>query len=82
LFEAAFIRYFSPQFNKEFKNSFPSTNLKVLEDCYDKDFSAVFAEINIDGLPFQLCSESISAKHYHFAKHDLHKEKDRKAFFV
>jgi hypothetical protein len=82
LFEASFIKYFTPQFNKEFKNSFPSTNLKLLQDCYDKDFSAVFAEICIDGLPFLLCSESIGAKHHHFAKHDLHKEKDRKAFFV
>jgi hypothetical protein len=81
LFEASFIRYFSPQFNKEFKNSFPSTNLKVLQDCYDKDFSAVFAEICFDELPFQLCSESIEAKYDHIAKHDLHKEKDRKAFF-
>lgn len=81
LYEAALIRYFYPQFNKEFKNSFPSTNLKVLQDCYEKDFSAVFAEICINDLPFELYSETVEAKHYHFAKHDLHKEKDRKAFF-
>ena len=45
LYEAALIRYFSPPFNKEFKNSFPSTNLKILQDCYEKDFAAVIAEI-------------------------------------
>ncbi len=82
LFEASFIRYFSPQFNKEFKNSFPSTNLKLLQDCYDKDFSAIFAEINIDELPFQLGSETVDVNHCHFSKHYLHKEKDRKAFFM
>ena len=43
LYEAALIRYFSPEFNKEFKDSFPSTNLKILQDCYNKDFCTVVA---------------------------------------
>ncbi|TIR16789.1 MAG: hypothetical protein E5X64_22000, partial [Mesorhizobium sp.] len=37
VYEASLIRYFQPRYNKEFKNSFPSTNMKVLADCYDKD---------------------------------------------
>lgn len=82
LYEAALIRYFQPQYNKEFKNSFPSTNLKLLKDCYDKDFSAVVAEICIDDLPFRLKSDVIKPKLYHIAKHDLHKEEARHAFFA
>jgi hypothetical protein len=81
LYEAALIRYFNPHFNKEFKESFPSTNLKILRDCYDKDFSAVVAEICIDSLPYTLWSKSVLAQHYHIAKHDLHKAEDRKMFF-
>ncbi|RTL46400.1 MAG: hypothetical protein EKK53_04175 [Burkholderiales bacterium] len=81
LYEAALIRYFYPDFNKEFKDSFPSTNLKILRDCYDKDFSAVIAEICIDDLPFTLWSKTSGLKHYHIAKHDLHKEANRRAFF-
>jgi hypothetical protein len=81
LYEAALIRYFYPDFNKEFKDSFPSTNLKILRDCYDKDFSAVIAEICIDDLPFTLWSENVEPTHYHIATHDLHKEEDRKMFF-
>lgn len=81
LYEAALIRYFYPDFNKEFKDSFPSTNLKILQDCYDKDFSAVVAEICIDGLPFQLWSEAAAPKWHHIAKHDLHKSEDRRMFF-
>lgn len=81
LYEAALIRYFYPDFNKEFKDSFPSTNLKILRDCYDKDFSAVVAEICIDDLPYTLWSETVEPKHYHIAKHDLHKEEDRRMFF-
>lgn len=81
LYEAALIRYFYPDFNKEFKDSFPSTNLKILRDCYEKDFSAVIAEICIDELPFVLWSGAAEPKHYHIAKHDLHKNEDRRMFF-
>lgn len=81
LYEASLIRYFCPEFNIEFKNSFPSTNMKVLSDCYDKDFSAVIAEICIDGLPFMLFSQDIDPKWQHIAIHDLHKSEERKIFF-
>lgn len=81
LYEAAFIRYFYPTFNKEFKDSFPSTNLKILRDCYEKDFSAVVAEICIDDLPFRLWSNVVEPKLYHIAKHDLHKSEERRMFF-
>lgn len=81
LYEAALIRYFYPEFNKEFKDSFPSTNLKILQDCHEKDFSAVVAEICIDELPFRLWSSAVNPKLYHIAKHDLHKDEDRRMFF-
>jgi hypothetical protein len=81
LYEAALIRYFYPDFNKEFKDSFPSTNLKILRDCYEKDFSALVAEICIDDLPFRLWSSAVEPKLYHIAKHDLHKGEERRMFF-
>lgn len=81
LYEAALIRYFYPDFNKEFKDSFPSTNLKILQDCYEKDFAAVIAEICIDELPFHLWSSSVPPKLHHLAKHDLHRDVDRRIFF-
>lgn len=81
IFEAAMIKYFAPEYNKEFKNSFPSTNLKILQDCYDKDISAVVAEICIDTLPYKLFSQSVESKQYHISKHDLHNDAERKVFF-
>lgn len=81
LYEASLIRYFYPEYNKEFKDSFPSTNQKALRDCYEKDFSAVVAEICIERLPFTLRSETIAPSPYHIAKHHLHKAEDRKIFF-
>lgn len=81
LYEASLIRYFYPEFNKEFKDSFPSTNLKILQDCYEKDFSAVAAEICIDDLPFKLYSSVVKPDLYHISKHDLHKDEERRMFF-
>jgi len=81
LYEASLIRYFSPEFNKVFRSSFPSTKLRVLQDCYEKDFSAVIAEICIDKLPFNLCSDAVEPSLYHIVKHDLHKDSERQAFF-
>jgi hypothetical protein len=82
LYEASLIRYFKPRFNKEVKNSFPSTNLKILSDCYDKDIAAVIAEICFDVLPFRLFTDAVEPKIYHIAHHDLHDDAARKVFFT
>ncbi|MFS0754279.1 hypothetical protein ABC383_06225 [Noviherbaspirillum sp. 1P10PC] len=81
LYEASLIRYFQPRYNKEFKDSFPSTNMKVLKDCYSKDFSAVIAEINFDDLPWNLRSELVPSKPSHIATHNLHTTEERSIFF-
>ena len=81
LYEASLIRYFQPKFNKEFKNSFPSTNMKLLASCYEKDISAVIAEICFDELPFTLFSNAAKATRSHIARHSLHTTDDRNAFF-
>lgn len=81
LYEASLIRYFQPRYNREFKDSFPSTNMKVLADCYDKDFNAIIAEICIDELPFKLFTEHVAPSQYHIVRHDLHDEEARKIFF-
>lgn len=82
LYEAALIRYFQPPFNTIFKNSFPSTNLKVLADCYDKDFAAVVAEISIDELPFTLFSDTVDHRPNHIAKFHLHDDEARRVLFA
>jgi hypothetical protein len=81
LFEAAFIRYFRPPFNEKFKDSFLSTNMKVLKDCYDKDFSAVIAEIGFDELPYKLCCDQVEAKDHRIASFNLSTEEERAVFF-
>ena len=81
LYEAALIRYFYPKYNKIFKDSFPSTNLRILRDCYEKDFSAVIAEICFDDFPFSLYSDSIKLAPFHIVRHHLHEDSARRVFF-
>lgn len=81
LYEAALIRYFQPKYNTHFKDSFPSTNLKILEQCYDKDMQAVVAEINFSPFLYDLYSDSVSVKSGHIAHFDIHTEESRKSFF-
>lgn len=79
LYEACLIRYFQPQFNKEFKNSFPSTNMKLLASCYEKDIAAIIACLDIN--TFQVCSDLIPQKEMHWIQYDLHSAEDRSVFF-
>ena len=81
LFEASLIRYFQPHYNKVFKDSFPSSDHKILRDCYDKDFLALTTEICFDHFPWHLFSDKVEASPEHIASFDLAEDEDRKAFF-
>lgn len=81
LYEAALIRYFQPMYNKIFKNSFPSTNLKVLQQCYAKDMAGVIAEFCFDEIPFYLKSDLVFEKSYHIAAFNIHNQDERSIFF-
>lgn len=81
LYEAALIRHFEPEFNVHFKNTFPSTNLKLLQDCYDKDFSGLVAEFIFEKFMFRLGSKKVRFSKEVSARFDLHEEDDRTMFF-
>lgn len=83
LYEAGYIRYFSPKYNKIFKESFPSTNLKILQDCYEKDFGGLALELYFDELPI-LYSEYLLSKKpniFNIVQYNLNNSEDRKMFF-
>lgn len=81
LYEAALIRYFKPKYNKIFKNSFPSTNLKILQECYAKDMAGVIAEFCFDEIPFFLKSSAVQERAYHIAAFNIHNQEERDIFF-
>ena len=82
LYEASLIRYFQPHYNKQFKSSFPSTNLRVLRGCYDKDFASLVAEICFDEPPYLLYSDAVAPQLSHTIVHNLHDEEERRVFFT
>ena len=81
LTEAALIRYFQPHYNEIYKTSFPSQNHKILESCYELDFSGLVVEINTEDLYFSLYSDNAKPKQHHIAKLDLVNHEDRLGFF-
>lgn len=79
--EASLIRFFQPKYNKIFKDSFPSTNQKMLHHCYNYDFSGIVTEIDTEDLSISLFSDYVKSSWHHIAKFDLHNETDRRKFF-
>lgn len=81
LAEASLIRYFEPKYNEIYKESFPSKKHKILESCYELDFSGLITEINTDELRFKLFSGRVPAKDHHIAQIDLIEDRERWGFF-
>lgn len=81
LAEAALIRYFQPEYNKEYKNEFPKKRHKILKKLYDYDFAALTVEASVEDLGLHLYSETIRSNWHHIANFDIHDPVERKSFF-
>lgn len=81
LIEAGLIRYFQPTYNKIYKDNFPSEKHKILEKCYELDFSGLIVEINTEELSFLLYSEATPPKYHHIGMIELTDPDERWGFF-
>ena len=81
LIEAGLIRYFQPKYNKIYKENFPSNKHKILEECYQLDFSGLVVQVITEELGFSLFSDAVSPKEWHIAQIDLVSHEDRWGFF-
>ena len=81
LVEAGLIRYFTPQYNKIYRESFPSPKHKILEQTYELDFSGLVVEINTEELDIRLFSKNVVPKEHHMSKIDLISHEERYGFF-
>jgi hypothetical protein len=83
LFEASFIKYFRPKYNKYFKDNFPSSNMKCLRSLYGKDFFGISAEISFRDFPFNLYSDFKvkESSNIYAAYFDLNSEDEKRRFF-
>lgn len=82
IIEASLIRYFYPKYNKIFKDSFPSTNLKVLSQCYKYDFAGIITEIDTEDIYSSLYSDKVRPHFHHTAQFVLHNDTERRDFFI
>lgn len=79
--EAGLIRYFRPFYNKHFTDQFPVERQKLLEECYQLDFSALTIEINTEDLGARIFSSERGPGQHHIANFDLHDLSVRRSFF-
>jgi hypothetical protein len=76
--EAALIKYFQPEYNKVFKDSFPNPAHSTYSECYDLDLNMVCVEINTEDLLLPLWTNKVKPSLLHFAQFPLHSREDRK----
>ena len=79
--EAAMIRYFQPQYNKIFKDTFPSPAHKTYAECYDLDLNAVMVELDSEPLGSRLFSAQRAPSWTHFIAYELHSRDERMSMF-
>lgn len=79
--EAALIRYFSPEYNKIYKDTFPSPAHTTYSECYDLDLNSVSVELQTDRLYTRVWSKVIKPDYVHFCTFPLHSKEDRMYMF-
>jgi len=81
LAEAGLIRYFQPEYNERYKQSFPSESLKILDECYQLGFLGLVVEINTMDFKTPIYSHATKPGLHHIAQYDLHDPSKRRSFF-
>ncbi|TXT38798.1 MAG: hypothetical protein FD138_255 [Planctomycetota bacterium] len=79
--EAALIRYFQPQYNTEFKNSFPSASHSSYAECYNLDLNSVTVEIDCNRVGARFWSQAMPPAWVHLISYPLHSVEERRSMF-
>jgi hypothetical protein len=79
--EAALIRYFQPEYNVKFKNSFPSATHDSYSECYEIDLNLINVELQTEMIRSRLWSKSRAATWVHFATFEFHSSEERRNMF-
>jgi len=79
--EAAMIRYFQPEYNQVFKNSFPSPTHSSYSECYELDLNSISVEFDSEPLKCTFSSNAVPADWLHMIQYPLHDREERVAMF-
>lgn len=79
--EAALIRYFSPEYNTKFKDTFPNPAHDSYAECYDVDLNAVSFELESLAVYARLWSPAVKPSYEHHHVFHLHSKEERRSMF-
>jgi hypothetical protein len=82
VFEASLIKYFKPDLNKEYKETFPSQDFKSYDEIYQTSFN--YISLTLDGLTVyaRLFSKAVPERKYiHTSIHSLATNEEKKSLF-
>lgn len=75
--EAALIKYFEPQYNKDFKCSFPSSKHKSYSECYKLDIKALTIELDTSEMTRNIFTKKAGRQEYHMQMFEFNSDEDR-----
>lgn len=79
--EAALIRYFQPEYNKTYKDTFPDPSHLTYSECYSIDLNSVTVELQTEELFMRLWSDYQLPRDLHFCSFPLHSRDEREYMF-
>lgn len=79
--EAALIKYFQPEYNTIYKDSFPTPIHSSYSECYDLDINSIIVEIDTSYLYCKLWSRAVKSDFHHIVSYPLHSREEREAMF-
>ena len=79
--EAALIKYFQPEFNVSYKDTFPSPGHSTYAQCNTIDLNAVSVEVPTEAIRLRLWSPAVAPSLVHFVTFPLHDESARRSMF-
>lgn len=79
--EAGLIKYFQPEFNIIFKDSFPNFAHKTYSQCYDLDLNMLLVELPTENMKCRFYSKSVPPNWSHIMDFPLHSKEERKSMF-
>ncbi len=79
--EAALIKYFQPEYNIIYKDSFPNPAHKSYKECYDLDVNSVSFMIETDVIRTKLFTKQINPEFINMGSFTLENKEKRKSLF-
>ena len=79
--EAALIRYFEPEYNQKFRNSFPNPAHSSYASCYDLDVHSVSVGFATDAISARVYTHKVKPAKLHGINFALQNSEERRNLF-